>query len=257
MEWYLYAAVIGAGFLAGFVNSLAGSGSLVTLPILIFIGLPATIANGTNRVAILMQNIVGVGSFKQQGKLDGRAVFLLGFPAVLGAILGAQIAVNLDEEAMRKAIGAVMVLMLVVIVMRPKRWLAGQTVKMDGNPGIGQLALFFFIGVYGGFIQAGVGIFLLAGLVLGAGYDLVRANAVKLGIVLFFTIAALAVFVFNEQVRWGIGLVMGIGNMGGAWVGTRFAVEKGTVWVRRVLITIVAFSAASLLGILDTILAFL
>lgn len=249
MEWYLYPAVIAAGFLAGFINTLAGSGSLITLPLLIFVGLPAPIANGTNRVAVLLQNVVGVSGFHQQKILDVRGAMILGIPAFFGSIIGAQIAVNLDEALMRKAIGIVMIIMLVVILFRPKKWMHGDLQMMAKVPNAWKLILFFFIGIYGGFIQAGVGIFLLAGLVLGVGYDLVRANAVKVGIVLVFTIAALGVFLRNGQVNLYIGLVLAVGNMFGAWTATRFAVERGAIWVRRILIAVVIISAASLLDL--------
>jgi len=249
VTWYLVPAIIGAGFLAGFINTLAGSGSLVTLPLLIFIGLPATVANGTNRVAIVLQNVVAGASFQRRGLLDLRGVFVLGLPAVVGSVVGAQIAVNLNEVLMRRTIGAVMVIMLVVMLVRPRRWLQGTLERFQNRPSLLQLLIFFGIGVYGGFIQAGVGIFLLAGLVLSVGYDLVRANAVKVGLVFFFTIFALAVFVVNGQVDWLVGLILAIGNMLGAWVAARVAAEKGAVWVRRLLVAIVIISAADLLGL--------
>lgn len=257
MSWYLIPAVIGAGFLAGFINTLAGSGSLVTLPMLIFIGLPATVANGTNRVAIVLQNIVAGGSFHRRGLLDLRGVFWLGLPAVVGSILGAQIAVNLNEALMRRTIGVVMVLMLVVIMVQPQRWLQGTLDRFESRPSLLQLLIFFGIGVYGGFIQAGVGIFLLAGLVLSVGYDLVRANGVKIGLVLFFTLFALAVFVRNGEVDWAVGLILALGNMLGAWVAAKFAADKGAVWVRRLLLAIVILSAADLLGLFQLVRALL
>jgi uncharacterized membrane protein YfcA len=253
VTWYLTLAVIAAGFLAGFINTLAGSGSLVTLPILIFIGLPATVANGTNRVAIVLQNVVAGTSFHRQNLLDVRGAVILGLPAVAGSIIGAQIAVNLNEALMRRTIGAVMVIMLLIILVRPQRWLQGTLDHLKSKPTLLQLLMFFGIGVYGGFIQAGVGIFLLAALVLGVGYDLVRANAVKVGLVLFFTLFALAVFVYNGQVDWLVGFILAIGNMLGAWVAARVAAEKGAVWVRRLLVAIVIISAADLLGIFELI----
>ncbi len=253
MEWYLYPAIIGAGFLAGFINTLAGSGSLVTLPLLIFIGLPANVANGTNRVGILLQSVMGAESFRRSELLDGRGVLILGIPAVIGSLLGAQIAVNLNEELMERVIGAIMLLMLGVILLRPQRWLEGELKRMQDRPSIWTLILFFFIGIYGGFIQAGVGIFLLAGLVLGVGYDLVRANAVKVGINLFFTVFALLVFMRNDQVVWSVGLILAVGNMIGAWAAAKVAVEKGAVWVRRLLIAVILVSAASLLGVFDLV----
>ncbi len=253
MEWYLYPLTILAGFIAGFINTLAGSGSLVTLPLLIFMGLPATIANGTNRVGILLQNVVGLNSFRRRNVLDSRGVIFLGIPAVLGSILGAQIAVKLNDEIMELVIGIIMVIMLFVILLRPNRWLKGELTEIKNRPTLLHLIIFFLIGIYGGFIQAGVGIFLLAGLVLAVGYDLVRANAVKVGIILFFTISALIVFVLNDQVNWSIGLILAIGNMVGAWIGAKVAVERGAVWVRRFLIAIVIISALDLLGIFNWI----
>lgn len=249
MDWYFYPLIILAGFVAGFINTLAGSGSLVTLPLMMFIGLSPHMANGTNRVAILLQNIVGVSSFRKKDMLDTRGALYLGIPAVLGSIVGAKLAVSLDEDVMRTTIGAIMVFMLLVIIVRPKRWLTGELTYLEGRPSILQLIIFFFIGIYGGFIQAGVGIFLLAGLVLGIGYDLVRANAVKVGIVLFFTIFSISVFISKGHVNWLIGLVLAIGNMLGAWFGARVAAEKGAVWVRRLLIAVVTISAAKLLGV--------
>jgi uncharacterized membrane protein YfcA len=252
-EWYIYPAVIAAGFGAGFINTLAGSGSLITLPLLIFIGIPANVANGTNRVGVLIQNLVAVDSFRRQQVLDTRLGVWLGVPAIIGAVIGAQIAVNLDEEMMQRTIGLLMVFMLVVILVRPKRWLVGRPEAIPTRPSTLQLIIFFAIGVYGGFIQAGVGIFLLAGLVLGIGYDLVRANAVKVLIILLFTIFALVVFVMNDQVLWGIGVLLAIGNALGGWVAAKMAVERGAVFVRWLLIAVVAVSAAKLLGLFDLV----
>jgi uncharacterized membrane protein YfcA len=248
MEWYLYVAVVVAGFAAGFINTLAGSGSLITLPLLIFCGLPATVANGTNRVAILLQTAVAVRSFRRQKALRFKRGLILATPAAIGAIIGAQIAADLDEELLRRIIGVLMVIMLAVVIIRPRRWLQGREWADGERTSLGQLITFFGIGVYGGFIQAGVGIFLLAGLVLSAGFDLVRANGVKNLIVLVFTIFALAVFIFNDQVDWLVGVVLGVGNMLGAWVAARMAIKRGATFVRWLLIGVLVVSAVVLLG---------
>lgn len=250
MAWYLYLIAILAGAAAGFINTLAGSGSLITLPVLIFLGLPANVANGTNRVGVLLQTIVGTAGFQRRGVLDWRAAVILAVPATLGSTVGARIAVDVPEQTLRRVIGIIMLLMLGVILLRPKRWLEGREDAMLRRPGLIQILVFFAIGIYGGFIQAGVGIFLLSGLVLSAGYDLVRANAIKGLIVLIFTISALAVFLANDQVNWGLGLVVAAGQMAGAWIGANFAVDKGAVWVRRLLIVVVAVAAVRLLGLL-------
>jgi uncharacterized membrane protein YfcA len=251
MDWYIYPLIVAAGFAAGFINTLAGSGSLITLPLLIFAGFPATVANGTNRVAVFLQTIVAVHRFHKSGTLDLRRGLQLTVPAIFGAVLGAQIAVNLNERVMETVIGVLMAVMLVIVLLRPKRWLAGRPEMLAHRPGWLQVLVFFLIGIYGGFIQAGVGIFLLAGLVLGAGYELVRANAIKNLAVMVFTFFALFVFVLNDQVEWLPGLVLAAGNMLGAWVAARMAVEKGAGFVRWTLIAVIVVSAIVLLGVSD------
>ncbi|HRQ42492.1 MAG TPA: sulfite exporter TauE/SafE family protein [Chloroflexota bacterium] len=251
MEWYIYVAVIVAGTAAGFINTLAGSGSLITLPVLIFLGLPANVANGTNRVGILFQNVVSTESFRRKGMMDMRGGLILSVPAIIGSVIGAQIAVDLDEALMEKVIGALMIVMLVTMFVDPKRWVQGDMQHLTARPSVLQLLIFFAIGMYGGFIQAGVGIFLLAALVLNVGYNLVRANAVKNLIVLAFTISSLLVFIANDQVAWGIGLILAIGNSLGAWLAARMAVKRGAQFVRWVVIIVVAVSAAQLLGVFE------
>ncbi len=242
---YAYPLLVTAGFIAGFVNTLAGSGSLVTLPVLIFLGIPPTVANGTNRLAILMQNVVAVSRFRDFGVLEIGKSSRLAIPAVLGAVLGARLAVDLDEEILRRAIGTLFLLLLPVIAFRPQRWLVGRQLDRVEHHWSVWVGL-FFIGVYGGFIQAGVGVFLLVCLVLGAGYDLVRANAIKVLIVLCFTVFALFVFVRHDQVAWLPGLTLGIGNMAGAWWATRLATERGARFVRWLLLIVVAISGVLL-----------
>lgn len=249
LPWYAYIGVLLAGIGAGYINTMAGSGSLITLPLLIFLGLPPTVANGTNRVGVLVQTFAATASFQRQKVLDwGNSVHLVG-ASVLGSIVGALIAVDLNEEVMRRTIGVLMLVMLVVLFVQPKKWLKGRPDALEKRPSLTQLLVFFGIGIYGGFIQAGVGIFLLAGLVLSVGYDLVHANAVKSLIVFAFTIAALIVFVLNDQVDWVMGIMLAIGNGFGGWIAARTAVQKGASFVRWLLIAVVFVSALNLFGV--------
>ena len=246
-NFWLLAAVPAVGFAAGFINTLAGSGSLITLPILILLGLPANVANGTNRVGVLMQNIVAVATFRRHGALPLAGSLWPVIATLAGAVLGAELAVDLDEALMRRVIGVLMLVMLVIMLARPERWLVARRGKARADLLL-QVPVFFAIGLYGGFVQAGVGIFLLAGLVLGAGFDLVGANAVKNFIVLVFTVAALVVFLVNAQVRWEYGLLLAAGQGLGAWVAARMAVARGAKFVQWVLIAILVLSTAALLG---------
>lgn len=237
--------IVLVGFVAGYINTLAGSGSLITLPMLIFLGLPANVANGTNRVAIFLQNVVGVGSFYQQKQLNFKKDSIIAIPALLGALLGAEIAVDLNEEIMETVIGIIIFAMLVLMLLNPKKFLKGEMLK-EKTPWYAY-PLFFIIGIYGGFIQAGVGLFILMGLSLSAGYDLVKANAVKLLIVLLYTPFALFVFFKNGQVNLLAGLILAAGNMGGALLASRMAVKHGAKFVRYVLLVIMLVSAVKLL----------
>ncbi len=248
MEWYIYVLIVLAGIFAGFINTLAGSGSLITLPLLIALGLPANVANGTNRIAILLQNVVGVSSFRYQKILDFRSSVKLVIPAVIGSVLGAFIAVDINEEIMRKTIGGLLLFMFFVILWKPSRWLREQQGKSPLPYWI-RAIIFFVIGIYGGFIQAGVGVFLLSGLVLGAGYDLVKANAVKVLIILIYTAFALSVFILNDQVNYSYGLILAAGNMTGAFLGARVAVKWGPKFVRYLLLATIIIASAKMLGL--------
>jgi uncharacterized membrane protein YfcA len=241
----LLAAVPVTGFVAGFINTLAGSGSLLTLPILILLGLPANVANGTNRVGVVLQNIVAVATFRQRGALPLEGSWKLIVPSVVGAIIGAELAVDLDEALLRQTIGVLMLVLLAVMLFKPERWIAAHAARREPRLFV-EVPLFFAIGVYGGFIQVSVGLFLLAGLVLSAGYNLVGANAMKNLIVLVFTIAALVVFVINDQVDWMLGLLLGAGQAVGAWVAASFAVARGAKLVRWAVIVITVGSAVAL-----------
>lgn len=242
---WLLAAVPVTGFVAGFINTLAGSGSLVTLPVLILLGLPANVANGTNRVGVLLQNVVAVATFRNSGTFDYGGSWKLVLPTVVGSVIGAELAVDLDEALLRQVIGLLMLVMLAVMLVKPERWIALHANRREPRLMV-EVPLFFVIGVYGGFIQVGVGIFLLAGLVLSAGYNLVGANALKNLIVLVFTAAALVVFVRNGQVQWTLGLLLAAGQSLGAWVAVRLALKRGAEFVRLFVIAVIVVSAIAL-----------
>lgn len=240
------AAVPVAGFAAGFINTLAGNGSLLTLPMLILLGLPANDANATNRVGVLLQNVVAVAAFRKLGAFGKPTAWALVLPSLAGGILGAELAVDIDELLMRRTIAVLMLVMLIVMLADPNRWLVARAADSRARPWL-TIPLMFVIGIYGGFIQVGVGIFLLASLVLGAGYELVGANAVKNLIVLVFTAAALVVFVLHGQVHWELGLLLAVGQSAGAWVAAHMAVARGARFVRFIVVAVVLVSATALL----------
>jgi uncharacterized membrane protein YfcA len=246
MEWYTYIIVVAVGLVAGIINTLAAGGSLLTLPVLMALGLPPNMANGTNRIAILLQNVVGVSRFHKEKVMDFPSGLRVGIPAAAGAIAGAFIAVNLNDEVMKLAIAGVMILVFFLILLKPNRWINSH----ESHPPIPywlQVIVFFFVGIYGGFIQAGVGFFLLTSLVLGSGFELVKANALKLLIILLYTPLALLIFFMNGDVNLWLGLVLAVGNMTGAWIGTKIAVKWGAVLIRYFVLVAILIASTKLI----------
>ncbi|MDO9508269.1 MAG: sulfite exporter TauE/SafE family protein [Thermovirgaceae bacterium] len=233
------------GGVTGFLNVVAGGGSLLSLPFLIFLGLDASSANATNRVAILLQNIVAVWQFRRDKALSMRESLSLAIPASIGAIGGTMLAVQIDERFLKIAIALLISLMAVMLVAKPNMW---ETHRETAWPAWGKWLLFFGIGVYGGFIQAGVGFLLIWALAGAVGKDLVRANGLKAAIVLCYTIVSFAIFYSRGLVNMEYGLVLAIGSMAGGWIGTRFSVVRGNKWIRCVLVVMVVISAFHMLS---------
>lgn len=238
------------GTVAGFINVFAGSGSLMTLPLLIFTGIPANIANGTNRIAIFMQNLIAVASFKKQKTFTFQETHSLTIPTIIGTIVGSLIAVETDKETMEIVIGALLIIMFFIIILKPKAWTQTENTKEKPTSPFHYI-LFFLIGIYGGFIHAGVGLFLLTSLVMLKGFNIIKANAIKLYIVLIFTAFALVIFVVNGKVNYSAGIVLGIGNMIGAFVATLVAKKINGKFIKYLLLLIISISALKLFGIFN------
>ena len=272
-----YLLAIVAGIVAGIINTLAGSGSAVTLPMLVFLGLDAGAANATNRIGVIIQNVVGITTFARSGRMQFRGGeagkqlpesildadslrfgLWLSAAGMPGALIGAYVATLLDKDAMNLAIGGMLIVVLVTIFFNPTKWLREKSEVRKERPEFFVLLLFFAIGIYGGFIQAGVGVFLVTALVLGVGYTIVHANAVKLIFVLALNIVAFAVFVLSPlEIDWGIGALMAVGQSIGAWAAVRFAVtvKDANRWVRYLLIVVVIYSILRFFGLLDLFFA--
>lgn len=242
------AALLAVGFVSGFLNILAGGGSLLTLPLLIFLGLPAAVANGTNRIGILCQNLFAVASFRRQGVFPLGLSLFCAAPALVGSYLGATLAVDIDELLFRRLLAGIMLGVLLFTLFDPLKHRRTEALSITPLRAAALLISFFAIGLYGGFVQAGVG-FLIIPALLVHGLDLVRTNAVKIIVILLFTLPALAVFMWHGQVDWPLGLVLAAGNAAGGWVASHLAVKKGHDWIKRVVsLTVLAFALKLLFG---------
>ena len=229
----------GIGFVAGVINTIAGGGSLLTLPMLIFMGLPPAVANGTNRIGIFIQCITSMAGFKSKGIKPSLFGVYLGLSALIGSIIGAQIAIDIKGDVFNKILAVVMVFVVVFMVFKPKVKTEDLIDRIQGKHLWLSVLAFFFIGIYGGFIQAGVGIFILLALSSINHLSLVKSNAIKVLVVSIYTIGALAIFIYNQQIDFLYGFILAIGNAIGGWVASRWAVNKGDGLVKVFLIIMV------------------
>ncbi|HDY68951.1 MAG TPA: sulfite exporter TauE/SafE family protein [Candidatus Scalindua sp.] len=256
MEIWQIPVIFIVGVTAGVINTLAGGGSLLTLPILIFLGLPTAMANGTNRFAIMVQCLFAVAGFKRKGISNFKLSLLLSAPALIGAIVGAQVAVDMSDALFKRVLAIIMLLVLGLILWNPtKKWQInpqsdGNTISLGWNRLIITMIVFFFIGIYGGFIQAGVGFIIIAALTTISGLNLVDTNSHKVFIVGIYTVFALLVFAFNGKICWTVGIALAAGNGLGGWLGSHWAVARGERWLRLILAVCVVAMVMKLFGLI-------
>ncbi|AHC15940.1 sulfite exporter TauE/SafE family protein [Salinispira pacifica] len=232
--------IIAAGTAAGFINVVAGGGSLITVPTLIFLGIPPVMANGTNRIAILSQNALAVGRFRQKGYFPWKAGLTLGITAAAGALAGSMIAVEISGELFSKILSGVMIMVLILTLLGNKRKQAGDEIIRRWWL---LVPVFFLVGIYGGFIQAGVGFIIIAAFSLISGTNLVMTNAIKVMVVFLYTIPSLIIFIINGEVAWIAGIALAVGNATGGWLGAHFSVQKGDKWIKVILtVTVLAMA---------------
>lgn len=245
----LLAALIlfGVGIISGFVNVIAGGGSSLTLPAMILLGLPSSVANGTNRIGILLQNVSAVYSFKRERYIETFTSFKLASVTLPGSVAGAMIAAELSNELFNKILGIIMIGIIITMVIPKKKKKYPDTETKYISPAA--YISMFFIGFYGGFIQVGIGFLLMAALQGFLHVNLIRVNMHKVFIVLINTIPAFAVFVLTDNVNWGYGLSLAAGNGLGGWFSAKIQVKKGEGFIKTVLVIVIMFLSGKLLGL--------
>jgi uncharacterized membrane protein YfcA len=217
-SWH-YPVLILAGFVAGFINTMAGGGSLITLPLLIFIGLPSAVANGTNRIAI----------------------FMSAFSANAGFI-----SKDIKGDLFNKILAVIMIVVVLLIVFKPKIDSTEILERLTGKHLYISMIAFFFIGIYGGFINAGIGFVIMLFLHYYNKLNLVKVNATKVVIVLIYTTGAIVTFAMADKINWIYGLVLASGNFLGGWVSSRWSVKRGEKAIKAFLVVMVVLMSVKL-----------
>ncbi len=248
MEWYQYVIIVVGSFFAGVVNTLAGNGSAITLTILTeMIGLPGNLANGTNRVGVFTQGAASAYGFYQGGRLKLKGNWLYVGTIIIGAVIGVLIAVNVSNEQFRNVFRYLMVFMLLVILVNPKRWLE-ETDLTKRPPLWVMLPALLLLGLYGGFIQMGMGIVFLVVTVLVAKFSIMDANAIKAFVIATYTILVLAIFHWQNLVDWKVGFILAFGQTIGGYLTARIAstYPNANLWAHRLLVFIIVVATIKL-----------
>lgn len=231
-------ALVGIGVVAGFINVLSAGGSMLTLPLLMFLGLPPQVANGTNRVSIVLQSLSAVTSFLRAGASHIGLSLRLAVPAVVGSLLGAWLVLKVSD-ALFEAVLIVVMAGSALLMLLPQPRLDTRPLTVERLTPLVYLAM-FAIGLYGGFIQVGVGILFIVVLYRLLRIDLAQVNVFKVLIILVYTLPALGVFIAFGQVRWGFGLLLALGSMLGAWLAVKVNMSpRGALWVKWLTLTVI------------------
>jgi uncharacterized membrane protein YfcA len=226
MEYSLLAIAFVGGFAAGCINLLAGNGSAITLTILTeIVGLPPNVANGTNRIGVWTNSLSGMAAFAKQGKRDLSGTWGFIISTFVGGVIGVYLATLVTNDQFKEVFKFMMVLMLFVVLFKPDRWIKQAQVTRD-IPIWVAYPIYFIIGIYGGFIQMGMGIFFLIVMVFIARYHVIKANFAKMLIVLGFTSVSLVVFAWKGYMAWEYGLVLALGQGLGAWIFGNYAARS-------------------------------
>lgn len=232
-----------AGLLVGFVNVISGGGSLISIPIMIFLGLPAPVANASSRVGIFVQNLVAVKTFQSKGYTNIRLTYWLAISALLGSVIGSMMAVNISHKTFQLVLAIMMVLMIVLMTFNPKNIYADTIERLSNQRQFYSVILFFGLGIYGGFIQAGTAVMMMLALRWINNINLAKINHMKVFIVLGMNLLSLIIFQWNGIINWEYGIALASGTGIGGYYGALFSIEKGEIWIKRfVIMTLIAMA---------------
>lgn len=233
--------LISSGIAVGFINTLAGGGTIISITTFMAMGLPIVTAAGTNRIPIIMQNLVASIIFKKKKMFSFKAAFKICLPMMIGALISAQFTIMLDTTIFSYIFMAGLIFFAFLLFNKADVW-----ERTESLPNIRitkrERIYMFLIGLYAGSIYVGMGYMVLSVLVLSMGYDVIRANAMKNMMALILGPVAIIPFIISGNVNYEMGLIHGIGNIIGAYLGTTFAIKLGAKFIRYLLVAMVIVS---------------
>lgn len=250
VEWNVMVLLLISGVVVGIINTLGGGGSVITMALFMAMGIPVAVANGTNRIAVVMQNLSATIAFMRKKMLDLKSSVLLGLPTILGTIAGSLFALDVSDKTFKICLSLVLAIILIYLILdrdnaAPKQEGHKLRIRWWHYP------IFFFVGFYGGYIYIGLGFLILAVTIWTMRLDIVTANVLKGCVIFISTPFALAVFMYNGQVDYVAGLVHGVGNIVGALLASHWAVSWGVKFVKWFTLFIIVVSFIDLVGLIS------
>lgn len=235
------------GISVGFINVISAGGSLISLPLLIFLGLPTSVANGTNRIAIMVQNIFAFMGFLKKGLVKWKLSLLLSIPAIIGSLIGAELAIDLSDDIFNNIIAFIMIGVIILILLKPHQLIKIRNGSFSFMKKTALIFSFLIVGFYGGFIQAGVGFLIIAFLtILADHFKLVEMHSLKTIVTSIYLLISTVIFVINDQINWPYAIVLAIGSGIGGWTGSKFAITVSEKFLQ-ITMTIVILLLAGIL----------
>lgn len=243
-------ALVISGVIVGFINTLAAGGTVISMTLYMALGMPIIDASGTNRIAVILQNLVGSMTFKRENLLDMKVALRLSVPVVIGVLCGAQFSMYVSNRIFEILFAGGLIIIGLMIILKPSVWLKGR------EKGIAKFRwyhyLFLFLsGVYGGSVYVGLGYFLITIFVMGLGYDLIKANALKSFMAFATTPFSLIVFIMNGHVNYEWGIIHAMGNIVGSYFAARYSRNIGTSFIRYLLISVILLSLLDVFGVIN------
>lgn len=245
----IIAILIVSGFVVGFINTLAGGGSVISLTIFMAMGLPIQLANGTNRISIIMQNLSSTTTFYRRGMLDWKTGLKLSVPVIAGTIIGSHLASVIDDQIFQISLIAVMIGVLALTLAGDKIWKGGGETSIEIRSW--HYVLFLLIGVYGGYLYVGMGYLILLVTMGALRLNIIKSNVIKALIIFISVPFSLMVFIINGNVDYAFGLIHGAGNMIGAYIASRYAINWGLRFLRWFMAAVVLFCLADIVGLIS------
>ena len=250
VDWIVFTLLLVSGVVVGIINTLGGGGSVITMALFMAMGIPVATANGTNRIAVVMQNFSATIAFMRKNLVDIKNSLLLGVPTILGTIVGSLFAIDVSESTFKICLSLVLAIILVYLILdrdKVSNSKEGHRLKIRWW----HYPIFFLVGFYGGYIYIGLGFLILAVTIWTMKLDIVTANVLKGCVIFISTPFALAVFMYNGQVDYAAGLIHGVGNILGAVLASHWAVSWGVKFVKWFTLFIIVVSFIDLVGLIS------